>query len=276
MEKKQILKWGLVILLLGMILVSYDVGCGKGDGGKGVNNAVAISAAKTVVLEKLKTPATAQWVSEEIMEQSGNYYLVFLEVDAQNLSGALVRNSFIVIVETIPGSTKFSYIPAAAVVECNRRDFENKNDTDFKSIIEGFKSLNKWPGTTHESNGGNNEQPAQVQAAEYENINVETLDYQASPRTCFDKKVKFTAKLGKTRSRTLCDGYITFYINHPLVLSVTTIIDGVIKEGHPQLDTIRNGEGKTFVFYGTLRLMDHMNYRGQQEKMDLFVVDQIK
>lgn len=62
---------------------------------------VALSVAKTVVKERLISPATANFVNAEILEkkvvQGNTYFLIRFDVDAQNSYGALIRNIFFVV-----------------------------------------------------------------------------------------------------------------------------------------------------------------------------------
>ena len=78
-------------------------------------------AIKLAVKEFLKAPATAQFVSVEILEHESQgytqYYFGYVVVDAQNLYGALVRNRLCVIVLEEEGNG-FKTTGVDGVIEC--------------------------------------------------------------------------------------------------------------------------------------------------------------
>ena len=97
------------------------------------NDFTARYYARQLVSDALKSPSTAVFKSESIIERSGIYYLVDVSVDSQNSFGAIVRSYFWVILKT--AGEKAYYNEDIAVTY-------NTNDDD---DLRAFKILNGWP-----------------------------------------------------------------------------------------------------------------------------------
>jgi len=118
----------LIIILI--LLIFYVSGCALRSEER------AIVSARTLVAEYLKAPSTAQYQSTKIIDQSGQYYLVYVIVDAQNSFGAMIRGNYLVCIELTEGN-RFRFNPNFAVQECSSPPDE--------MIISMVKRLNGWP-----------------------------------------------------------------------------------------------------------------------------------
>lgn len=97
-----------------------------------------IADAKTAVSKMLKSPATAMYSNEKIVEKDDyGRVLVTLTVDAQNSFGAYVRENYAVVIESHDTSTdKFVYYPNG--IEHWREDYLEE------VCIEGAKMAANW------------------------------------------------------------------------------------------------------------------------------------
>lgn len=96
------------------------------------------SCSRTLVYNNLVAPATAQWVSDDIVDKD-NYgrYIVDTKVDAQNLMGALIRASYIVVLQSVNEDDTFEYRDMFYIQEY-------ENDYERESAISLLKSFNDW------------------------------------------------------------------------------------------------------------------------------------
>lgn len=97
-----------------------------------------IADAKTAVSEKLKSPATAMYSNEKIVDEDDyGRVLVTLTVDAQNSFGAYVRENYAVVIESHDTSTdKFVYYP---------NGIEHWTEDYLEEVcIEGAKMAANW------------------------------------------------------------------------------------------------------------------------------------
>lgn len=65
----------------------------------------AIAIAKTMVSDKLRSPSTASWVNVQVVAEEYPRYVVHVVVDAQNVFGAAIRDSFLVAFEVVDVET---------------------------------------------------------------------------------------------------------------------------------------------------------------------------
>jgi hypothetical protein len=102
---------------------------------------LAVSCAKTLLLKKLKAPGSAQLVDSKMIEKD-NYgrYLVYLEVDAQNSFGALLRSQHYVVLQSVKDDGKFTYLDLFSIQEIDR----NGGSYIEEMTKETVKSMNNW------------------------------------------------------------------------------------------------------------------------------------
>lgn len=99
---------------------------------------VVVKCAQTLVYQNIKAPATAQWVSADILEKdTEGRYLVDVVLDAENSFGALIRSSFIVALQSVEESGKFTHSPMFFMKEYSR-EFERTQAIDY------IMSMNDW------------------------------------------------------------------------------------------------------------------------------------
>ena len=126
----KIMECKVIILLISFTF--YVFGCALSSEER------AVASAKTLVAEYLKAPSTAQYQSIKNIDQSGQYYLIHVIVDAQNSFGAMIRSNYLVCIELTEGN-RFRFNANFAVQECS-------NPPD-EMIISVVKRLNGWPET---------------------------------------------------------------------------------------------------------------------------------
>lgn len=97
---------------------------------------IVAKCAQTLVYENIKSPATAQWVSADILEKDEyGRYLVDVVLDAQNGFGALIRSGFIVALKSVEEGGNFTHSSMFFMEEYSR-DFERTQ------AIEYIKNMN--------------------------------------------------------------------------------------------------------------------------------------
>ncbi len=113
---------------------------------KGPSDEDYISSARTAVSEKLKSPATAVFSDETIVDKDDyGRVLVTLTVDAQNSFGAYVRENYAVVIKSYDTSTdKFVYYPNS--VQHWTDDYLEE------ALIEGAKMAANWNEPLEEDN----------------------------------------------------------------------------------------------------------------------------
>ncbi|MCL4552529.1 MAG: hypothetical protein M1305_03095 [Candidatus Marsarchaeota archaeon] len=105
-------------------------------------SASAIACAKDLVSENLKAPATAKWQEETVVEKSGDKYLVFVVVDAQNSFGAMMRTRYLVYLRLLDND-QYKYIPSTPFIECS--------DPPTEDEISVMKGMAGWNAASNES-----------------------------------------------------------------------------------------------------------------------------
>lgn len=126
----------IVALLVAVFLITFR-GCSLFESESKEKRAFAEKAAQTVVAEILKSPSTAIWNEASYMEDNGEQYIVYVDVEAQNSFGAYVRTRYFVVIKNINLDAKtFTYNQMFSYIECNGKD-----DTYNLNLI---KSLNKY------------------------------------------------------------------------------------------------------------------------------------
>ncbi len=102
-----------------------------------LNRSLAEDALRTRVQKVLVAPASAQFREVRILEHSGSKYLGYVEVDAQNQFGAMLRNRWCIVVEIDPRQQQFYYGPEGSMMPCD-------GDNITKDVIAAAKGLNHW------------------------------------------------------------------------------------------------------------------------------------
>jgi hypothetical protein len=100
----------------------------------------AKNSAKTLVLNNLKAPSTANFAESKILHQQHPWYQVLVFVDAQNSFGAYIRNSFVCTLKLEEGD-KFTYNRVAGVQEMDQ------SMISLAGVLEGIRSASGWPET---------------------------------------------------------------------------------------------------------------------------------
>lgn len=100
---------------------------------------VAKDAAITIINEQLVSPASSEYLSINVVEQGGGYYLFHAMVDSDNAFGAKLRSSLCAVVEIRDGgqSGTFYHDQKYSVAECTNPPTANE--------IVGMKAMNSWP-----------------------------------------------------------------------------------------------------------------------------------
>lgn len=138
--------WGVlgVILVCVFLFVKFS---GKNSTGGSKPSGTSVSksssygsdevklAAKNVVYDNLKAPATARWVSTTILEEKPPKYIVSVVVDAQNGFGALIRSRFLCCVEIVDAEN-YRHKKGMSVYECKGQPSSDE--------MQLFKNLNGW------------------------------------------------------------------------------------------------------------------------------------
>lgn len=137
----------LAIGVLGIgLYAAYDNGAFKGDTPTKADVASPLPPPRTdddagdgeqVVLETIDTPATAHFVSSNVIAREGAWRMVHVVVDAQNHFGAMLRKSL--CVTYFRDGTKIRWGNTFGVQECSKPPSDPE--------IALLKSLNNWPGT---------------------------------------------------------------------------------------------------------------------------------
>lgn len=96
----------------------------------------AQGAARSMVENGLKAPATAVYQSVNVVAEQPPHYIVHVVVDAQNSFGAQVRSSFLTAFELIDDNRRFQYKPTVALQESQNPPSEEE--------IALMKQMN-WP-----------------------------------------------------------------------------------------------------------------------------------
>lgn len=93
-------------------------------------DSVYINCAKTLINQQLKSPATAKWSNEKVLEKD-NYgrALVYLTIDAQNDFGTYIRDNYVVVI--------LSYNKASGEFTYNKAGIQRITDI-VKSLIVGL------------------------------------------------------------------------------------------------------------------------------------------
>ena len=125
-----------VIVLLASGLVAVAIGFVVWS----LRNGPSTSEAEEILLKTLETPATAQFVSVELVDETplgkgSHYTLTHIVVDAQNTFGALTRRSYCVIHWDV--GTKYQWNGKFGVQKCGAPPTANE--------IAILKKLNDWP-----------------------------------------------------------------------------------------------------------------------------------
>ena len=107
---------------------------------KGPSDEDYISSARTAVSEKLKSPATAMYSNEKIVDEDDyGRVLVTLTVDSQNSFGAYVRENYAIVIKSYDTSTdKFVFYPTATQHWSSEFDFLEDE------LIEAAKKSANW------------------------------------------------------------------------------------------------------------------------------------
>lgn len=131
-KKKSILLAVPIIILLVVVIVSFSDG--------GVSDDDYISCAKTAVSKQLKSPGSAFYSNEKVVEKDDyGRVLVVLTVDSQNGFGAYLRSHYVVVIESYDSKTEeFTY---------SRNGIQHwTDDMDFleEILIQSAKDASDW------------------------------------------------------------------------------------------------------------------------------------
>jgi len=103
--------------------------------------------AKQLVRENLKSPSTAQFVNTEVIyhkeDQNFEYYIVKVQVDAQNSFGAMIRDQYCTAFSHNKNKeeTQFTYTPNSSMQNCN----DQNGRVPSSLVIDIMKSENNYP-----------------------------------------------------------------------------------------------------------------------------------
>ena len=103
-------------------------------------DSVYINCAKTLISQQLKSPATAKWSNEKVLDKD-NYgrALVYLTIDAQNDFGTYIRDNYVVVILSYNKSSgEFTYNKAGI-----QRITDNDQELD-SWIIDWAKQYSNW------------------------------------------------------------------------------------------------------------------------------------
>ena len=132
-------KIGTVLIAFALILAAIGIVMSL-FGSKSPSDDVYIKCAETLVSKELKSPATAIYSNEKVVEKdSYDRALVTLSVDAQNRFGGYIRTNYVVILQSADKDGKFDYIPAYAT-----ESYSQSNDYLQDTIVNEMKENNKW------------------------------------------------------------------------------------------------------------------------------------
>ena len=113
----------------------------------------AESAARQVVSNMLKSPSSAIWNEVDCLEYDANgKYLVYLDVEASNSFGGMIRTRYFVCVSNLDLEAKtFSYNRSFAALEC-----DGKDDSHTLTLLKKFNKYDDTTATASTGGGASN------------------------------------------------------------------------------------------------------------------------
>lgn len=120
------------------------------------------NAATTIIRNKLKSPATAQFSNFKIIDSAPPYYQIFVTVDSQNVFGALIRGHYICAFKLEDG--RYQYAKTNGIEEiaspdllepepANMSPVESTERYTIKVILKYQKEALGWPGLAKSEDG---------------------------------------------------------------------------------------------------------------------------
>lgn len=112
-----------------------------------INEDFYISCAKTAIAKRLKSPSTAIWYNERVVEQDAyGRVLITMAVEAQNGFGGYSKSYYAVVIYGCnPSEGTFKYNRLNGVQMCETEDF-------FNVVIKSAKELSNFGEPFEESN----------------------------------------------------------------------------------------------------------------------------
>ncbi len=110
------------------------------------NDSGAIVFADDLVKEKLLAPSTATFYNEKVIERKGNLFLVYVNVNAQNVYGTMLRKYFLVVLEVASGrhlQCPYYSKPSYAVQELDE-PLDQMSPYEAKVAVGATKQINGW------------------------------------------------------------------------------------------------------------------------------------
>jgi ankyrin repeat protein len=139
----------MAIFLLAAFIAFNDNTTDNTNNVQKVDEETVIGCAQTLISENLKSPGSARWVkSEVIAEDKYGRYLVDIVVDSQNSFGALLRDNFFVVLQSVSKDGKFTYLTFSPFIEYYPK---YGKDSDMKLA----KKINDW--NKPKNNGANSD-----------------------------------------------------------------------------------------------------------------------
>lgn len=132
----------------------------------------AIRAAKTLIHNGLRDPASARWIKETVLDSKHPTYLVHILVDARNAMGGQVRGSYLAVV-TLTGGDQFNYKPGVGLQQASRQP--TALETQTMKLVNGWDDSAKEP--KEDPKPEPTKQPDPVQTPPKPRLQVEVDDY---------------------------------------------------------------------------------------------------
>lgn len=123
-ERKGILKWLNKVLCVAVVMIVYAAGAFGFY--LGTEKSFAEDAAKSLISEQLLSPSSAIWNEVKYIEDDGEgKYIVYVDVEASNAYGGMIRKKYFVCVFDLDTSKNtYSHHPLYGCMECAGKDDE--------------------------------------------------------------------------------------------------------------------------------------------------------
>lgn len=103
----------------------------------GITDSTPVQAAKQILEKELPSPSKINYISSRIISEKQSHYLVHLEYDNQNVYGATIRGSTLVVFQMKNDNKQFDYSPVFALSE--------SSNPPTSIEIDIMKQANGWP-----------------------------------------------------------------------------------------------------------------------------------
>lgn len=134
--KKPLPTWACIVIGAIFVIIFFNPFSGKSFGGNSMDD-IVISCAKTVISQQLKSPSSAIWHNEKIVDKdSYGKYLIYLKVEATNSFGGYITNEYLVVVANVQKDGHFDYNTNFAV--------QSVTASTYDIVVDVIKELNSW------------------------------------------------------------------------------------------------------------------------------------